>query len=147
MHYKKMMMKKYIVITSFIITVTGSKLLAQTDFSAAMANADTSRFSANKKDGWLLFDSYVSAWQTDSAQLELLIQHANTINFKQEQLIGKIKYPALKPGKEQSAVFSIVGNTYQLRIDNNGKCYLKFMNGGLPYADPVVLPIRVYYKL
>jgi hypothetical protein len=120
---------------------------AQDDHNKALAAADSSKFSPNKKGGWQLFNSFVSSYQKDSARLELIMQHANNIDWKQEQYVGKIKYEPLQPSKEQSLPFNLLTDNYVLRIDDNGKCYLKFMSGSLPTANPVILPLSVLYRL
>ena len=60
------------------------------DNSKAFAAADSSRFSPNKNGGWKLFNSFVNIYQKDSAQVELILQHDGIIDWKQEQMIGKI---------------------------------------------------------
>jgi hypothetical protein len=42
--------------------------------------------------------------------------------------------------------FILAGINYQLRIDTNGKCYLKIVSGGAPVNDPVILPFVIIYK-
>lgn len=136
----------FLTVTVFL-SFSVNTVVAQADYSKAYAAADSSRFSLNKKDGWQLFNSFVSNYQKDSAQLELIIQHANNIDWRQEQYIGKIKYQPLQPGQEQSLPFNLLLDTYILRIDDNGKCYLKFISGTLPTADPFIFPLKVLYKL
>jgi hypothetical protein len=120
---------------------------AAQDHSMAFSAADTSKFSVNKNDDWKLFNSYVSTYKKDSAQIELIIQHANNIDLKKEQYIGKIKHQALSPHTEQNLWFSLLNDSYVLRIDTNGKCYLKFMYGTVLSVDPIIIPLKVFYKL
>jgi hypothetical protein len=122
-------------------------LAQQPEHSKALAAADSSKFSPNKKDGWQLFNSYVATTSKDSATLELIIQHANNIDWKQEQYVGKVKDKSLQPGKPQTLPFNLLTDNYQLRIDAQGKCYVKFLNGSLPSSDPFILPLKVFYKL
>ncbi len=126
--------------------VLHNNLYAQ-DHSKALAAADTSRFSPNKKDSWQLFNSFVSNYQKDSAQVELILQHDGTIDWKQEQLVGKIKYQPLQPSAAQTLPFKLLNESYSLRIDDKGKCYLKFINGFIPTANPFIIPLKVNYKL
>lgn len=117
------------------------------DHNKAIAAADSSRFSPNKKDGWKLFNSFVSNYQKDSAQVELILQHDGAIDWKQEQLVGKIKPQSLQPSNSQTVTFKLLNENYSLRIDINGKCYLKFINGIIPTANPFIIPLKVNYKL
>jgi hypothetical protein len=143
---------KIIVLIQLAI-LTGAMVLGITntvsaqDHSKALAAADTSRFSPNKKDGWQLYNSYVSGYQRDSAQLELILQHANNFDWKKEQFVGKITYQPLHPKNGQSLNFYLLSNQFLLRIDENGKCYLRFQNGALPSEDPAIIPLKVFYKL
>jgi hypothetical protein len=123
-----------------------NKLQAQ-DHSKALAAADSSRFSPNKKDSWQLFNSFVSNYQKDSAQVELILQHDGAIDWKEAQLVGRIKYQPLQPSNSQTLPFKLLNESYSLRIDDKGKCYLKFINGVMPTANPFIIPLRVYYKL
>lgn len=125
--------------------ILNNKVAAQNN-SAAFAAADSSRFSINKDNGWQLFNSYITQFQTDSARLELIVQHNNNISWVTEQYVGKIKFTALQPKTIQTILFSLLNNYYQLRIDTNGKCYLKFMYGTVPANNPVVMPMKVLYK-
>lgn len=141
----KIFFKAFIII-NILCLVLHNNLYAQ-DHSKALAAADTSRFSPNKKDGWQLFNSFVNNYQKDSAQVELILQHDGTIDWKQEQLVGKIKYRPLQPSTGQDLPFKLLNESYSLRIDDKGKCYLKFINGFMPTANPFIIPLRVYYKL
>ncbi|MCX6207170.1 MAG: hypothetical protein NTZ19_13080 [Bacteroidetes bacterium] len=144
-------MKRTIYITAIFSSMILCFALPQNvqaqDHSKAIAAADSSRFSPNKKDGWQLFNSFVSKYQKDSAQVELILQHDGTIDWKQEQLVGKIKFQPLQPGSTQSLPFKLLNETYSLRIDDKGKCYLKFVNGIMPSANPFIIPLKVNYKL
>jgi hypothetical protein len=122
------------------------ELQAQTNHSAAIANADTSRFSVNKNDGWQIFNSYVTTNGTDSILFDVIIQHDKSINWQQEQYIGRIKEQTVQPGKEQVVISYLMSDQYQLRILKNGKCYLRLFSGSLPADNPVILPLRFLYK-
>ncbi len=127
--------------------LTFNKGVIAQDHSKAIAAADTSYFSPNKNDGWQLFNSYISTYQKDSAQLEVIIQHSNTINWRQEQYIGRIKHQVLQPRRGQSLLFNLLSDIYKLRIEDNGKCYLSFVTGSLPVNNLVVIPVKIFYKL
>jgi hypothetical protein len=115
--------------------------------AAALAAADSSRFSINTNGGWQLYNSYVSQYKTDSVQLELIVQHTNNINWNQEQYVGKVKYGPLQPHSGQMLSFNLLADKYVLRVEPNGKCYVRFVSGILPATNPFILPLKVYYKL
>src|SRR2546423_6442009 len=133
----------FVIVSIFFFSI--AKLFAQ-DNTVAIANADTTNFSVNKDGGWELFNSYVSTYGLDSVLLEIIVQHANTIDLSGEQYVGKIKTPALRPAVSQTLSFNLITNYYSLRIDEVGKCYLKFLTGTKPASNPFVIPVRVVYK-
>ena len=122
------------------------KVKAQ-DHNKAIAAADSSKFSPNKKDGWKIFNAFINSYQKDSAQVELILQHEGTIDWKQEQYVGKIKFKSLQPSKGQTIPFKLLNDSYSLRIDDKGKCYLLFINGIMPNTNPFIIPFKVNYKL
>ena len=133
----------FFVFLQFTITCTS---YSQNN-AAAFAAADSTRFSVDLNGGWQLFNSYVSQYHTDSAVIELIVQHANSVSWNQQQYVGKIKYNPLKPGVDQNILFNVANNTYRIVIKKNGKCYINFVSGSLPVTNPVVIPLQVYYKL
>lgn len=114
--------------------------------SAALAAADTSHFSVNHNNGWHLFNSYVAAYQSDSVQLELIIMHANTIPWDQEQYIGKIRVQNLIPSATRNVSFSLITVQFAMRIDSTGRCYLKKTSGNLPEEENIAIPLKIYYR-
>lgn len=127
------------------LMLTSNIILAQRD-SIAFAAADTSKFSPNKAKGWQLFNSYVSTYKSDSATLELIIQHANNINWISEQLVGSISYSVLIPREEQNIPFKLLTNNYMLRIDTKGRCFIRLVSGDYPTDNPLVIPLKIFYK-
>ncbi len=127
-------------------SLTGLSPSFSQDHAAALAAADSVNFSINRGDGWKLFNSYAAVYKKDSVQLEIILQHNNTINWKQEQSIGKVKTAGLVPQKEQTTVFNLMMTNYSLRIDTKGKCYLSLTSGPVPQENPVIIPVRVFYK-
>jgi hypothetical protein len=123
-----------------------ARLQAQAN-ATVLANADTSGFSPTQTGGWQLVNSYVGALGTDSAQLELIVQNSSSVDWSQLQPLGVIKGSALFPSNPASLIFSILGNQYQLNIGSDGRCGIKLVNGGPPSGIPVVIPLRVNYKL
>ncbi len=130
-----------------ILSIALPKNAKAQDHSKAIAAADSSRFSPNKKDGWQLFNSFISNYQKDSAQVELILQHEGAIDWKKEQFVGKIKYQPLQPSISQTVPFKLLNESYALRIDDKGKCYLKFINGLMSTDNPFIIPLKVNYKL
>ena len=137
-------MFKYIIITIFFVQCCFA-LTAQ-NHSKALAAADTTNFSINKKENWKLYNSYLSHINEDSVMIELILQHDTNINWDEEHEIGKIKTNSFLPKNEQTVYFKLIADEYQLRIEKNGKCYLKVL-GSLPdKKDPVIIPVRAVYK-
>lgn len=123
-----------------------SRSFAQNN-AAALAAADTTRFSVDLGGGWQIFNSYVNQYHTDSAVIELIVQHNNNINWYQPQYVGKIKDNNLKPNTDQNILFNIMYSTYRILIKKNGKCYITFVSGSMPVNNPTVIPLKAYYKL
>ncbi|MBN9352309.1 MAG: hypothetical protein J0H55_16640 [Chitinophagaceae bacterium] len=133
----------FVLLISFVCHI---QVQAQ-DYSKVFAAADTSRFSANTKEGWQLFNSYVKSISQDSVTLELIIQHINNIDLTTEQYVGKIKKSSLIPLCTQTLPFHLLNDCYYLKIDNKGRCFLRFVQGTIPSADAIILPLKVFYKL
>ena len=140
---KKILQSSLLSVSILLGTITSG--FAQNN-AAAFAAADSSKFSINTSGGWQLYNSYLTQFKPDSVQVELIIQHEN-INLQQEQYIGNIKYIPFRPAVEQTVSFNLLQDRYTLRIETMGKCYLRFISGTLPVGNPMVLPLKVYYKL
>jgi len=136
--------KLFVLLLISFFMASGTMAQDSTNLAQTVDSAD---LSINHNDGWQLLNAYIRPTQTDSVQFELIIQHANNIDWTQEQYFGRIKLPELMPASEQSVSFKILEDSYLLRIDTAGGCYLKFLNGGLPSADPVIIFLKVFYKL
>jgi len=111
------------------------------------ASADSSYIAVNKKSGWQFFSSYLTPVKADSVMIEMVVQHDRTSDWNQEQLVGRIKSTSMLPKVSQTVSFSLISDLYQLRVEPNGRCYLRLVSGSLPVGDPVILPIRAKYKL
>jgi hypothetical protein len=122
------------------------RIKAQQNDSLAFAAADTTNFSVNTSGGWRLFNSFLAEYDTDSVQAEIILQHDNTINLNQEQLIGRIKTVGFQPQIEQNLSFTLLTDLYSMRIDREGSCYLRFISGDLPDGSVIVVPIKVLYR-
>lgn len=138
-HFKKMILILSILL-GLTITIRAQSIIT------VLANADSSRFSPNKKDGWQLYNSYVARYLADSAQLEVIIQKSSIVNWKVEQFIGRIKYLGLVPRQAQILRFNLINDVYQIRIESDGKCFLSFKAGSEP-PSTAVIPVKVFYKL
>lgn len=135
------------LICSMLLALTSTQQLKAQDHSKAMAAADSSKFSPNKKDGWQLYNAFFNSISKDSAQIELILQHVGSIDWRLEQQVGKIKEKVLQPNKEQQLHFKLLNESYVIRIDDKGRCFLKFMNGIMPTSNPFIIPLQVNYKL
>ncbi len=145
------MKKRYnpplIILTLFLVQSATIKTFGQVDsIAAALAVADTTEFSVNNNDGWQLFNSYVINNGTDSVQFEVILRHNRNIKWYDEQYIGKIKKGSFFPKNPQLIFYDLPGSRYQIRIENNGKCYLKLVAGNPPDEAEVTIPIIVKYK-
>jgi hypothetical protein len=129
------------------LTIFNCSVAFTQDHALAFKAADTSRFSPNKTDGWQLFNSYVGELGKDSADFELIIQHANNLEWSKENIVGRITYQKLIPSASQSAVAYMLSDYYRLRVDPSGKCYLTYLDGAPPTANPVVVAIKIHFKL
>jgi hypothetical protein len=129
-----------------ILLLANSTTAAAQNHAAALAAADSSRFSINNNGGWQLFNAYIGQYKTDSAQMELIVQRPNNVNWSQERYVGKIKYGPLKPASNQNIGVNWAGGNYVVRMEPNGKCWLRFINGSLPAVNPAVFLLKVYYK-
>jgi len=135
-----------LVLTIIITAFFGIASWAQVH-SKALAASDSTSFSVNKKDGWLLYNSLVAPWKSDSVVVGLILQHDRNINWNQEQQVGKIKQQSLFPQVGQTITIILIQDTYQFRVDKNGKCYLRLVSGSIPgESGPVILPVKVKYK-
>jgi hypothetical protein len=143
--YQSLIMHK-IYLLLVIVFFSFNEMSAQ-NHSRALATADTTNFSVNQRNGWQLFNSYVAPVRADSVIIELIVQHDRTIDWKQEHLVGRIKPTNLLPKNSQTLPFNLIYDTYQLRVEPNGKCYLRLAKGAIPDGDPVIIPVRAVYKL
>jgi len=110
------------------------------------ASADSSYIAVNIKADWRFLASYLTTIKTDSVMIEMIVQHDRTIDWNQEQLVGRIKSTSMLPKASQTVSFSLISDVYQLRVEPNGRCYLRLVSGSLPDSDPVILPVRAKYK-
>ncbi|MDX1955745.1 MAG: hypothetical protein SFU20_09450 [Chitinophagaceae bacterium] len=117
---------------------------AQSD-SIALNSADTSQFSPNQQGNWRIYNAFFLDLGADSVQLELILRQDQTLDWGAEHYIGRIKNPSYVPQSEQSLSFVLVNNTYSVRIDSIGKCYLKQLSGAPPVEAIVVVPVRINF--
>lgn len=141
--YQSLIMHKIYLL--LVIVLSSFNEMSAQNHSRALATADTTNFSV--RNGWQLFNSYVAPVKTDSVIIELIVQHDRTIDWKQEHLVGRIKPANLLPKNSQTLPFNLIYDTYQLRVEPDGRCYLRLASGSLPDGDPVIVPVRAVYKL
>jgi hypothetical protein len=111
-----------------------------------MSVADTTNFSVNSKDGWKIYNSHLTTLQGDSILIELILQHKLDMNWDEEQEVGKIKTTRFCPKQEQVVQFKLIEDRYELRIAENGKCYLKVIDSLPDSADPAIIPVRAVFS-
>ena len=133
-------------IISMIMIGTAGQTSAQINNEAALAAADTSGFSINNQGGWQLYNSYVAAAAADSIQLEIILQHDNNLNWSNSIYIGRIKGSSFYPQNDRLVSFNLINTMYELKVDKNGKCYLRLVSGNLSGINTVVIPIQLFYK-
>jgi uncharacterized membrane protein YkvI len=119
------------------------------DFSQLMSQADTVNFSVQKQSNWKLLSSYVALNATnDSVQFELIVFNDNqTIDWKNEQYLGKLKQGKFFSKFERVSTFFLLSEMYQLKIERDGDCYLSLKKGNPLFGSPTIIPIVIIYKL
>ncbi len=141
----KFSMRIYLMVFILILFVGRVPALSQND---ALAAADTSYFSVNHSGGWLLYNSRAHVNESsDSAELEIIIQHDITINLQEYQFVGTIKGGAFRPVSSQLVTLDLITHSYVVRIDSDGRCYVKLQSGILPPGNAVVIPVQVTYRI
>ena len=108
--------------------------------------ADTSKFVPNRQNAWSLYTSYVSTRGRDSVVLEATVSHSRDADWSQYQLFGAIRDKKLWPPDAVEARSMLLTDVYDIRVDKDGRCFIKLSAGQLPSTDPVVLPIRITFK-
>lgn len=120
----------------------------KSDQRNSIAFSDTSGFIVNSTGGWESFSSYFTPIGTDSMELEFLISHGNPIDWKSKQFIGVISGSAYMPKNDQEITYPLLpDNTWAVEIKPNGNCFLKQLMGNTPTGNPVVLPIKIRYRI
>jgi hypothetical protein len=150
-----MKMKKiYFLIAMLLLTVGGAMAQDKAQDKVEIVNKafdktskDSSYIAVNKQAGWQSVISHLTLVKTDSVLLELVVRHDRTsIDWKQEQPVGRIKQRDLLPKTEQIVLFKLIRNIYRLRIEPNGRCFIRLEAGILPKGDQVIIPVRGIYK-
>lgn len=140
-------MNRKIVIPILLISVLlAAPLKPDAQSNKTVTTIESTLFLINSTDGWQLLNSYIKPFEVDSVQMELILQCANTIDWSKEQYLGKIKAENLAPSKQQTVPFKLITDQYLLRIDMQGKCYLRLFSGNALADNPAVIPIKVFYK-
>ena len=138
------MIKKF-AIASLLLLIC-SLNFAQ-DHKKALAAADSSNFSVNNKEGWKLYNSCLIPISADSIMIGLILQNDLSIDLDREQMIGSIKSGKFFPEDARILSFKLITDTYQLRVDKNGKCFLRLVSGSKSDdAENIIIPVRAVYK-
>jgi hypothetical protein len=114
--------------------------------------ADTTSFIPNTNGGWNTLSVYLNQDTPDSVRFELILTQTTSITWSTEQFIGTISSNNYLPKKKQQAAYAVfMNNNWSMRIEKNGECFLKQVNGqslgvsSLP-GNPFVIPVKVKYK-
>jgi len=114
--------------------------------------ADTTSFTPNTTEGWNILSSYLNQETPDSVEFELILLQNNSINWSAEQFIGKITNQTFIPRKIQKLTYDLfINNTWSVRVNTNGQCFLKQVNGATLgvsslSGSPYVFPVKVRFK-
>ena len=92
--------------------------------------------------------SHLTVLKQDSVLFELVVGWPQVeTDLTHEQLVGRIKLRSMLPEKAQTVAFRFMRSEYSLRIEPNGKCFIKLVKGTPPKSDQQVIPIRAKYRL
>lgn len=134
-----------LILTGIFVILVITKTSAQTN-AAALAAADTTAFSVNKQENWRLYNSYAAPVTADSVQLEVIVEHDDNINWSVSSYIGKIKNAAFYPAQDITIEFNLTSTVLEIKVDKNGKCYIRIVSGSLPPGNMKVVPVKIIYK-
>ncbi len=141
---------KFTIFLSAIITTLFSTSFvpeSKLQHTTQVSNIDSVPLSPNAKKGWTIFSYYLHQETSDSVEFELILKHNNDINWANEQWIGTITSSSYIPVKEQFLTYYLLpGNSWNMHIKTDGKCYFNFIKGSLPPGDSIIIPIKVKYK-
>ncbi len=144
---RKILSRSFIIYTlAACLLLLTKRVSAQDGDSLALANADTSHFFVNHADGWQLFNSYGAYTTDDTVQFEIIVRHANNINWAEEQYLGRIRDTVLVPSSPQLIECRLMQLMYVLRIDEYGRCYLRLLEGHQPPVVLVTIPLHGRYR-
>ena len=146
---------KYHLITSFIalsacllglssLASQHRPLLIKTGV-AFIPLSDTSSFLAGS--GWTRATLYLAQETQDSAMMELITIKNTGMAGATEEFLGTITNSLYQPLSQQNIVYQLLpGNTWQVRIAADGKCYIRQIDGNSVPGDPRILFIKIRYK-
>jgi hypothetical protein len=146
----KLLMKKKCVF-KLVLSVCLSHLFLQASANGVLSGKqgiDTIPILAYDANGWSFFgEPYLKKINSDSIAVELVLIHANNLQWDQEQLVGYLGMASVKPFAERKSKFYLLNdNIWLVRVASNGQIYVKQLKGEPPAADPAVLPIKAYFK-
>ncbi len=137
-------LKKYLLF--ILICISAPAVGTAQNNLQALAMADTTRFSVNQSGGWELYNSWINPVGADSIRIELILQHANNINWNEFQYVGSLRQLAFAPTLSRTAELILVQRSFLLRLDPDGKCYLRQTIGLPPEGSMAVIPVNIQVK-
>lgn len=109
-------------------------------------NADSAQFAPASAKGWRIYQSYVKAIKRDSVGVQVVISRSRKADWGEFQTFGKIVDKKLWPSTTQEIKYKLLRDNYLVKVDVDGSCSLKLVDGAVPSRDPVVLPIKFTFK-
>ncbi len=104
-------------------------------------------FTPNTAGGWVILSYSLNQQLPDSVTFDFIPGHDNNISWTTEQWIGTISDSNYIPATEQFLTYYLLpGNSWNVHITTDGKCYFNLISGFLPPGDPIIIPVRVMYK-
>jgi len=132
----------------FLILAMGKFSFSQTADSLALANADTTHFQSARSANWLMYNSHVHLDSAGQVSFLAIVRHSRTgITWNEFQQIGTLKSPEMRPVVARLVDVMLLTDHYQVRVDPDGRVFLKLFSGQLPLGDPIVLPLEFTFSI
>jgi hypothetical protein len=105
-------------------------------------------FESNIDSGWTTINPYLHRFHEDSVTLELLVTKSSICEWGEYQLIGKIMEPIGRPKDNQVIQYQLLfDKVYLLKVDEEGKFFIKQESGNYNYSYPFTFPIKIKYSI
>lgn len=134
--------------------VMSAMLMNNEGYAAGTPNpiqaGDTTAFSPNTEEGWLKLSSYSNAKDDSTQQVvfEVILKRMQTPDWSKEHLIGVITNEAYLPANDLEVDYYLLkDNIWTIRITAQGSVHVRMKEGGGPLQSPVILPLKVAYRL